>query len=218
MLRSKVVTLVFDGPNRAGKTTLIEGLRAIPGFESPVPTIKVSPPKTSREALEAHWAIMHSIRLVSQRPEVKESDLPTLIYVDRLPYPCDLIYRPVMEGKESVDILKHIPTVRDMLEEFNTHFFYVSADPSELKRRLMITGEHHHIGKGEQIDKIHQAYKDFYTDSNKVGFLTYTPFTPLYEIISREGMESREGNLNKVRGLVVDAFNKVADLIKEENK
>ncbi len=153
----KPFTAIFEGPNRAGKTTLIEAMRERTGLESDFITLKGNATATGRTALEHHWQLMHAVRMY-----IRGAEDNFVSYIDRTPFPSDLIYRPVMEGQMSSDLLKHIPSILEAFEELNCVFVYVTASPEELKRRFRLTGKHWHMKDGEQIEAVHEGYETFF--------------------------------------------------------
>lgn len=149
------VTIIFEGPNRSGKTTLLDNYLSM--WDDSDLRVKGVASKTSREGLENLWKTLHGIRSAARvRGEHDHPQFHT--FLDRLEFPSDLVYRPIIEKQDSVDITKHSQLIIDTLNELNAIFVYVTASPAVIQERYKELGEHYHAGGLDHIDAINKAY------------------------------------------------------------
>lgn len=139
--------IVVVGPNRAGKTTLIQKLRPIlemvTGEEHRL--YKGLAPTDLEAGMRETWKVL--------RWAMNQN-----IIADRLPYPDDIVYRPIIE-KQSVAILEEEGDVYNpFFKLVDTRIIYLTASLDVIKERYDDLGDHYHA-KNIFIEEVAKRYE-----------------------------------------------------------
>lgn len=143
----KQAIVIVDGPNRAGKTTLVNGLKELFHFDV---VFKGNAPATPELAEINTWNML-----------IEMASTGKSYLCDRLPYPTDLVYRPVLEGRPSTGLEIARPGMERLMRLMNIFFVFVIADPDELVERHAQMDEHWHIKDVDVVQRLGLAYIDF---------------------------------------------------------
>lgn len=138
--------IIVDGPNRAGKTTIIEGLKE--QFEFDV-VFKGNATATGEEAELNTWNML--IQMINSKKNY---------LCDRFWYPTDTIYRPIMEGFPSVGLEDSAGGIRRLMSLMNVFFVFVVAEPPDLIARHKQLKEHWHMKDEQTLNRLGSAYLD----------------------------------------------------------
>jgi len=143
--------VIVTGPDRAGKTTLVSKLQEQIYFNI---IHKGVAPKTDTEANEVLWDI-----LVFRLKNMDKSFL-----CDRLNYPDDLIYSPIVTGTNNSLMERDQAAIERVLKQIDPFFVYVTCDIDTLSQRWLELGEDPYVS-WEQTVAIHALYEHFFANT-----------------------------------------------------
>jgi len=142
--------IIVEGPDGAGKSTLIQQLLA----SHPGSTMKhFGAPKNDDESYN-YWQVYMDA--------INEADPTKLTIFDRSWY-SDLVYAPVMRNRDEMD-LRHVK----LLEAFvvshgGGYVIYLTATLNVLWKRCTVRGEHY-VKTKEQLIALAQGYSDVFAN------------------------------------------------------
>lgn len=141
--------LVVTGPDGAGKSTLIQNLQE--NFKHPFDVVhKGVPPKSVEEAEAVLWEVM------LERIRTGKSFL-----CDRLNYPDDLIYSPIITGRNSDLIYDQEAGIVRMLKACKAYYIYVTAPLDVILERDAARGGDPYVQR-RQHEAVHHAYEEMF--------------------------------------------------------
>lgn len=124
--------VIVTGPDRAGKTTLIDYLTKSINFDY---FHKGLAPADKYEAEASLWSFL---RTVINNPHKR-------YLCDRLNFPDDIIYRPVIENETSGIIHEKQHEITEVLCHMKAFFVYVTADLKTLTQRWNVLGDDSYV-------------------------------------------------------------------------
>lgn len=167
--------VIFEGPNRVGKTTLLKAVMSQSEVGRDLCLKGTTPsPYTPRAALEQAWKTLQNIdnhvALITSGKIEAPADGVVQIALDRFPLFSDRVYRPIYEGRRSEDIEKHIEALYSALKELNTSVVVFDAPDDVIAERFRVMEPHSHVGKGDKLKEVNAAYRELCGEiSNRYG-------------------------------------------------
>ena len=157
--------VIVTGPDRAGKTTLVNNLRNWVNFDV---YYKGVAPKSHADADDALWELlMDKLQNSTQR-----------FLCDRLPYPDDLIYSPIVVGSPNPFITQALPVVERVLRSMSPFFIHVTCPLPTLRQRWKDLGEDSYVTL-EQNEAIWSDYHAFFKNTSfphtRIDTYLYSP-------------------------------------------
>ncbi|MCA1806314.1 MAG: AAA family ATPase [Actinobacteria bacterium] len=158
--------VVVTGPDGAGKSTLIEELKDKFQFDV---VHKGIPPKSIEEAEATLWEVLF---------DKIRTDKNYLC--DRLNYPDDMIYSPIITGQDSELIVDQEAGIVRVLKECKAYFIYVTAPIDVILERDSKRGGDPYVAR-EKHEAIVNAYEHMFA-----GFpLPYSKIdTSVYNVVN----------------------------------
>lgn len=143
--------LALVGPDHSGKSTIVEGLRQEDWWKPD----KVKFYKGTHVPEEQVATTLLDV--------LADVDPFTLTICDRLHYPDDIIYAPIVTGRVS-PLAKYGNLMRALLHYSSTLFLHVTADHTVLQARHEELGDEYI--NGTQLRKVKDTYDGFFNGNN----------------------------------------------------
>ena len=144
-----MAVIVVVGPDKAGKTTLVNYLRKDRDFRFMY--YKGMPSPTTAEA----------VQLVDSLLTFWSQDRDHWV-CDRLPFPDEMVYRPVVEGIEPVEMKLAQPELERRFNELGSLLIYVTASLETLRNRYEALGGDDFL-PFDKVPRILEAYQQFFS-------------------------------------------------------